>query len=234
MYIESDNIEIYGQVLSEEEWLSFANNMNKAGERASAAMFYRILYQYAINNNNKFLAEQCREGIGNIDYPNARQYKKEGATDPNNRRRMKWVRNQDIDIFDYKLDEGEIIRAIQNIDFKKLKGRKYWFVVHRVFEELSWLTITMDNKFADWVAYYFHWPWERDRPWRTVEKEIRDSYSWQWNEKTVPGNDIGKDYAALSKLLWSIFTDKPKRNETDKPIDNGIFYLLNMKKINNG
>lgn len=234
MYVESDKIEIYGLVLSEKEWLSFANNISEKGERAFAAMFYRILYQYAIDNNKELFAKQCQEGLRSIDYSCARPYRIEGATDPNNRQRMKWVRDENIDIFDFKLDEGEIIKAIQTIDFKGLKGRKYWFVFHRIFEELNWLTVTKDNTFADWVTLYFQWSWERDKPWRTVDKEIRTSHSWQWNENTVPNSDIGKKYAALSKKVWSVFTDKPKKGDTDKPIDKDIFYLLNMNKINNG
>ena len=236
MWEKATDIELLGLVHSAEEWLTFASKLVDAGESAAAAMFYRSLYQFAKDNDNTLLQEQCIVGLNDIIIPPASTYKynKGVAADPNNRQRMTWKRNPDVDIFDFKLDENEIIRAIQNVDYKALKDRKFWFVFQRVFEELEWLFNKKDNMFACWVGYYFYWPWDRDRPWRTVEKEIRDTNSWQWNEHTVPDTNIGKYYAELAEIVWSTFTDKPKRSEKDIPVDKQIFYLPNLKKINNG
>ena len=140
--------------------------------------------------------------------------------DPHNRPKLIWKRDPDIDIFDFKLDEGKIIDALQKIKFKELKGRRFWFVVHRVFEELKWLTVTMDNKFACWVGLYFQWPWDTKKPWRTVEKDIRDAASWKWDKDSA--------YAKLARLLWTAFTDKPKRSENEVPVDKDYFYLPNI------
>lgn len=236
MFEEVTEIEFGGLVHSPQEWLTFAHNLNTMGQSNSALILYRSLYEWAKENDDFQLQEDCRIASNTIIIPRATTYKynTNGATDPHNRPRLVWKRDPEIDIFDFKLDEGRIIEALQKIEFKELKGRRYWFVVHRVFNELNWLSVTKDNKFAGWVNFYYRWEWEQDRPWRTVEKVIRDTDSWLWNENTVPGNDIGKYYAAFAKLLWSTFTDKPKRNENDIPDDKQYFYLPNMKKINNG
>jgi hypothetical protein len=170
----------------------------------------------------------------NTPYASTYIYQEGGATDPHNRPKLLWKRNPDVDIFDFKLDESRIIEAIQKIDFKDLEGRWYWFVFHQVFNELNWLSVTKPSKFADWVSLYFKWTWERTKPWRTVPVQIRKTHSWDWDENTVPDNDIGKAFALLARLLWATFTDKPKRSEDETPDDKEYFYLPNKNKINNG
>lgn len=229
MALGADKIKLFDAVLTAEEWLTFTRSIAKAGESATAAMFYRSLYQLAKVNGDDWLQEECIRGMNSVTIPVASLYREGGATDPNNRPRKEWVHNPEVDIFDPKLDEGAIIDALRGIDFIDLKERRYWFVVQRVFKELNWLSVTMDTKFADWVAYYFQWPWERNNPWRTVDENIRKIPSWEWN------NYYGcEQYAALAKILWATFTVKPKISEEDEPIDKQSFYLPNKKKINNG
>jgi len=236
MYEEVTEIELLGLVHSAEEWLTFALNLNKQGESAFSAMVLRAIYEWAKENDNTQLQSDCRMLMTTINIPHASTfvYQKGGATDPHNRQNRIWKRAPDIDIFDFRLDEGKIIESIQTIDFKELEDRWYWFVFHRVFDELRWLSVKRPSKFADWVNLYFHWTWERTKPWRTVPKEIRDSHSWEWGGNTVPGNDVGKHFAALARLLWATFTDKPKLNEDEVPDDKDYFYLPNKTKINNG
>lgn len=236
MYEEVTEIEFCGLVHSPQEWLTFAHNLKAMGQNSSALIIFRSLYEWAKENDDFQLQEDCRIASNTIIIPRSTTYKynKGGATDPHNRPRLIWKRNPDTDIFDFKLDEGRIFETLQKIDFKELDGRWYWFVFHRVFDELEWLSVPRPSKFADWVGLYFQWPWERTKPWRTVPKQIRNSHSWEWGENTVPGDDIGKRFAALARLLWATFTDKPKRCESDIPDDKQHFYLPNMKKINNG
>ena len=228
MFEEVTVIELLGLVHSAEEWLTFAHNLILEGESAFAAMVLRAIYEWSVDNDDTQLQLDCRMLMNTINTPHASTYTymKGGATDPHNRQRLIWKRDPDVDIFDFKLDEGKIIEALEKIVFNDLKGRRFWFVVHRVFEELKWLSVTMDTKFADWVALYFQWPWERNKPWRTVEKDIRDAASWKWDKDSV--------YAKLARLLWATFTDKPKRNDNEKPEDKEYFYLPNKTKINNG
>jgi hypothetical protein len=228
MFEEVTEIEFLGLVHTAEEWLTFARNLISEEQGAFAGMFLDALHKWAVENDNTQLQLDCRNLNSAIKIPQAFNftYKKGGATDPHNRQKFIWKRNTDIDIFDFKLDEGRIIEALQKIKFKKLKGRRFWFVVHRVFKELKWLSVTMDNKFADWVGLYFQWPWDREKPWRTVNKEIRDADSWKWEKDSA--------YANLACLLWATFTNKPKRSDNEVPDDKEYFYLPNKKKINNG
>ena len=233
---EVTEIELLGLVHCAEDWLTFAQNLINNGESAFAAMILRAMYEWAKDNDKTQLQLDCRTLMNTINIPQASTYKyrEGGATDPHNRQRRMWERNPDIDIFDFKLDEGRIIETIKKIDFKELDNRWYWFVYHRVFIELKWLTVVRPSKFADWVGLYFHWNWERTKPWRTVPKEIKDSHSWEWDENTVPGNDVGKHFAALALKLWSTFTKKPKRSDDDVPDDKEYFYLPYKTKINKG
>ena len=235
MWVEETGIDILGLVHTASEWLSFASKIRLAGEQSFAKSIYQALYDYAVKYNDDELVQLSLEGFHATPAFQATpcQYKKGSAADPNNRPRLKWERNPDADIFDTRLDEGEIIRALNEIEFSGLKDRKYMYVIREVFLELNWLAVTtnIDQKFVRWSARYFQWPWEKARPWRTVETEIRNTKSWEWDETTVPNSDIGKHYAAFSKLLWSTFTDKPKTSENDKPQDKDIFYLPNKIKI---
>lgn len=228
MFEEVTEIKLLGLVHSAEEWLAFARNIIEEGESTFAAMILRAIYDWAVDNDNTQLQSDCKMLMTTINIPHAftYTYKKGGATDPHNRPKLVWKRNPDIDIFDFRLDEGKIIETLQKIKFKELKGRKFWFVVHRVFEELRWLYVTMDNKFAGWVDLYFQWPWDCEKPWRTVEKDIRNEASWKWDKDSA--------YAKLARLLWTAFTDKPKRSENEVPVDKDYFYLPNKTKINNG
>ena len=236
MFEEVAEIEYAGLVHSPEEWLTFAHNLQMMGQSDSALILYHSLYDWAKENDDTQLQEDCRVASNTIIIPRATtfKYKKGGATDPHNRPRFVWKRDSEVDVFDFRLDERRIIESIQKIDFKELEDRWYWFVFYRVFDELKWLSVTRPSKFADWVDFYFLWTWERTKPWRTVPKEIRDSNSWEWDENTVPDSGIGKYFAELARLLWNTFTDKPKRSEDEEPDDKDYFYLPNRSKINNG
>ncbi len=223
-------------ILSVDEYISIAKRYIEIGNRDTAITMLSALKDCANKNKDYNLREDCLILITENQY----QLKlvdsdNNVAASPFNREPKKpdgyYARAR---IFHPNLDEERIIIALTKIKFNRLKERRYWFVIKRIFEELNWLSVKTDTKFADWVDQNFNWPWEKNNPWRTVDKEIRRKNSWQWNIYAVPNNKDVESYGELAKILWNTFTEKPKRKNSDKPVDKETFYLPYKKVINNG
>ena len=235
MIEEKRDIVIEGLSHSPEQWLAFADALNRVGGSSASVLLYHTLFRVA--EKGSWLEKECANRINNAPTLDAHfvEYRGSGATDPWNRNPGIWVHDPNVPyIFDERLNEEKIYDALRRIDYKELKERKYWFVVKRVFEELNWLIDSMDTHFADWINANFKWFWDRNNPWRSVEKEILKSNSWDWNKNSVEGSDIGEKYAEFSNILWNTFTIIPKRKASDKPKDNDYFYLPGKILINNG
>jgi hypothetical protein len=93
---------------------------------------------------------------------------------------------------------------------------KWWFVVHKVLEEIDWLNDKQNTKFIQWIDDVYGWEW-KTRDFKSVLAGFKHTHSTKWNEDTVKDANTGREYRDFANYVRSQFVDIDANGEiTDK------------------
>lgn len=115
-------------------------------------------------------------------------------------------------IFNKAIDVDKVKAVINNIIDKKGKegsfrlSVKWWFVVHRVLEEIDWLDDQQDTKFVLWVGDVYEWKW-KERGFQSVLPGFKHTHSMKWNADTVKNRNTGLLYKEFADYVRGQFVD---------------------------
>jgi hypothetical protein len=98
----------------------------------------------------------------------------------------------------------------------QMKSLKHWFIIHKVLEEIDWLTDRQDTSFIKWVEQVFGWPWNT-RDFKSVLSPFKKEHSATWNADTCNDRNTGREYSALARYVRETFvTLSPTGKITDR------------------
>ena len=117
-----------------------------------------------------------------------------------------------INIFDYRLKESQIISTIKGINRKELGDINFAYAIHFFLESIKWLAITKDNFFTSWM-----------RSKDLIKASAENFVQAKPNDERVKG---------LISDLRSVFQEK--HPETGLWRDKKEFYLPDKILINTG
>jgi hypothetical protein len=87
---------------------------------------------------------------------------------------------------------------------KFLLSVKWWFVVHKVLEEIDWLNDKQDTKFIQWVDDVFGWEW-KTCDFKSVLAGFKHTHSTKWDVNTVKDMNTGRQYRELADYVRNMF-----------------------------
>ena len=117
-----------------------------------------------------------------------------------------------INIFDYRLKESQIISTIKGINRKELGDINFAYAIHFFLESIGWLAVTKDNNFTSWM-----------RAKDLIKVSAENFVQAKPNDERVKG---------LISDLRSVFQEK--NPETGLWRDKKEFYLPDKILINTG
>ena len=116
------------------------------------------------------------------------------------------------DIFHIALNISKVKDGINRIIIAKgkegkfLLSVKWWFVVHKVLEEIDWLNDKQDTKFIQWVDDVFGWKW-KTRDFKSVLAGFKHTHSTKWDSNTVKDMNTGRQYRELADYIRNMFVN---------------------------
>ena len=118
-------------------------------------------------------------------------------------------------IFHDALDVGKIKAVLPSLQSEKVDGIKRWFVIHKVLEEIDWLTDKADSHFILWVRDVYGWEW-KTTDFKSVLPDFKKKSSLEWDAYTVKDEKTSLAYRALADSVRSAFVDIKNGKIVDK------------------
>ena len=116
-------------------------------------------------------------------------------------------------IFHPSLDMNKIKEGINGIIITKGKESffqespvKWWFVVHKVLEEIDWLDDKQDTKFINWVKDVYGWN-HKTHNFKSILSGFKHTPSTKWDANTVKNMNTGRQYRDLADYVRNTFVD---------------------------
>lgn len=108
-------------------------------------------------------------------------------------------------IFHDAIDVEKVKKVLPTFKLKTVvTGIKYWFVVHKVLEEIHWLQKKQDTLFIQWVKDVYGWEWKTE-DFKSVNKAFKykdncreELLSIHWSAATTKDGKTGIAYKKLS------------------------------------
>ena len=138
--------------------------------------------------------------------------------------------NQYDTIFDKKIDYHKVKLQIEILISDKVKGKRRWYVLYRVFKYLEWTKVTQ-KKFIDWITH--HYDWEGVNEFRGVQTEFINSNPPNWKDLIIKGKDgfpdnedLGPDYYDFAEQIRDTFVNVDNNGEMHDKNE----FLINSKQ----
>jgi len=117
-------------------------------------------------------------------------------------------------IFHPAIDVEKVKTELLSLTSDKVDGIKRWFVLHKVLEEINWLSDCADSHFIKWVSDCFGWEWST-KDFKRVLPDFKNTPTMEWGKDTVKDVQTGLSYRALADKVRSRFVSMNNGNIID-------------------
>ncbi len=224
------SIQYLSETYSVERLLDMADKHAKSGMNEYALLLYLKLKQLAEEKGDYYLVDECNKRVRGIQFPMSvcTCLQDTPADEQNIPPQTPMGDNKTSEIFDYKLDQSKIRKALFEIINKEgiKPGKPFWFVVYSFFKYRSWIVKDIVTRFFDWINDNFNAGINGpNKHFQRIPVRFRDNTYPSWS--ATDGN-VDKKYCDWIGMLTEKFT-----NDIDSDLhDKDGFTLPNKRKVN--
>ena len=95
-------------------------------------------------------------------------------------------------IFKDAIDVKKVKIALQKLLPKKISITT-WYIIYKIFVEIDWLQDSISIHFISWVKDVYGWQYKTEDFKNSVNPELKQQHSLDWNTRTMTSAKIAKD-----------------------------------------